>query len=46
MQKIIDKLTEIINNDKLSSKDTKKAIDEVYKTITNETKCSNNLKVF
>lgn len=44
MDKIIDKLTGVINNDKLSRKETKKALDEIYKNITNETNCSNTIK--
>lgn len=44
MKEIIDKLTNIINNDKLTHKETKKVINDVYKTITSETNCSNTIK--
>lgn len=44
MNDIIDKLTNVINNDKLSSKETKKVLKDVYKTIIEETSCSNTLK--
>lgn len=44
MKEIVQKLSDTINNDKLSSKDTKKAIKEVYKIITDETNCSNILR--
>lgn len=44
MKDIIEKLTKVINDDKLSSKETKKILKDVYKTITEETSCSNALK--
>ncbi len=44
MDEIINQITSIIDNDKLSSKETKKAINEVYKKICNETNCSNAIK--
>lgn len=44
MEDVINKLTDIINNDKLSNKETKKVLNEVYKTITDGTNCSNALK--